>query len=354
MLLDDDVDFRKRFSSYVAANCSHIALSLTDGSAGGDLQRWLEKDPDLVLMDAGSGLLEELIAARRADRTVVLLPREPGGKSVDDQGVRYIFKYIGASSLISSVPELASGFGQVKICRKNAGDMLLSAVTGFFGGCGKTSFAVALARLNRTQRERTTLLISTELYPDLEGFFPNGAGMVSDSNLLLLNHLSGFRVTPARFLLEDSCGVFALAPPAGGPSDLNDLTEEDMAGLLEKIRDWDMFDSIVFDTGRGDHRLDRFLFNNADSMFILHDARRAADRAEKRWLEKLYQSVERTPVIHIVNFAAAGGAAGQPGHFELPADPGSFSRKNGYTEISLTGRYADALSRILKGNDYLI
>ena len=352
--MDDDPDFRKRFSSYVTANCSHIALSLTDGRAGGDLRGWLEKKPDLVLLDAGSDLLDQIIAARWGDRTVVLLPREPAGKRVDEQGVRYIFKYLSASSLIASVPELASSFDQVKRIRNNADDILLSAVTGFSGGCGRTSFAVALARLNRTLRERVTLLISTEQYPDIDGYFPGGNGLVSDSNLLLLNHLSGFRVAPSRFLLEDDCGVFTLAPPEGGPSDLNDLTEEEMAGLLERIRDWDMFDSVVFDTGRGDHRLDRFVFNNADSLFILHDARRPSARSEKRWLDKLYQAVDLTPVVHIANFASESGSAGLSGQFVLPADPGSFRRQNGYTSISLQGRYAEAIGRILKGNEYLV
>ena len=131
------------------------------------------------------------------------------------------------------------------------------------------------------------------------------------------------------------------------------LFSERMA-VAERIGEWKMFDSVVFDTGRGDHRLDRFVFNNADSLFILHDARRPAARSEKRWLDRLYQAVERTPVIHIVNYAADAGSSGMAGQFALPPDPGSFYRQNGLAAISLQGRYAEAVGRILKGNEYLV
>ncbi len=354
LLMDNDQDFRKRFSAYVAAYCSHISLTLTDGTAGGNLPEWLEKDPDLILVDAESGLAEKLAAAGLGGRTVVLLPKEPGGKSVDEQGVRYIFKYISASALISSIPEMAAGFGQVKICRKNADALMMAAVTGYYGGCGRTGFSIALAKMNRILRERTALVISTEKFPDIDDYFPNRTGFVSDSNLLLLNHLSGLSPEPARFLLEDECGIFALAPPSDGPSDINDLTEEDMEGFLQRIRNWELFDSVIVDTGCGDHRLDRFIFNNADYVFVLHDRRRMPGRSERRWLDKLYQSIERTPVIHVHNFSRLFEGVEKTGSFELPDDPASFIRKNGYTEILPEGKYAEGINRILKGNEYLL
>lgn len=354
MLLDDDMDFRRRFSDYLAVNCSHVSLLLADGRAGGNLPIWLRKKPDLVLVDAGSAILEELIAVHPGNHIVVLLPSESDGRKMDDQGIRYVFKYSRASSLIASIPELAGGMDEVRIMRNTGDSMMLAAITGFCGGCGRTSFAVMLARLNRKLQDRIALLISTERYPDIDVFFPETDGFVSDSNLLLLNQLSGLRVQPSRFLLQDDCGIFTLSPPSEGSSDINDLDEDDMADFLECIREWDMFDSVIFDTGMGDHALDRFLYNNADQVFMVHDARRPRTGAERRWMEQLYQSAGRTSFMHVVNYSITPSGEGASGWAQLPDDPDSFRQRNGKTEILMTGRYAESVGRLLTSSECLL
>ncbi len=321
-------------------------------------------DADLILADSRCSFLKEHIPEFLTSRIVVLTSEAETDRSVDEKGIRYVFKYDSAPSLISSIAELADSFGVQKLRRRTGGKLKVIAVTGFHGGAGRTSFAFVFAKLNQSMKKKNTLVFSVDRFSDLCDYFANRPAGVSDVNLLLLNFLSGFKIAPSRFLVQDSSGVCTFAYPAATPSDMSDLSRDDLTAFVKLIEEWDMFDTLVVDLGGAEDEIHRTVLGFSDMVCVMHDDRRGGSRVERLWMERVTRICNVNNIVHIYNCCVRGDrAAASQGDreslrfqsgYEIPEDRGSFICSESGIEVNMTGRFADAVSAVLRESEMIV
>lgn len=361
LLIDSDSDFRRRFSASMAASLNDIVFTsvadisesdLTEGPGGA-------VDADVILVDSESDAVEELKKAGLADRTVIFLRDDSGMPSVRSDGVRCVYKYQRVSSIVSLVSELADATFVTPALRA-AGRMEVLCVTGFSGGCGRTSFSVMLARLMHRMHDKSVVILPVEKLSDINDYFPH-SGIKSDINLMLLNFASGMKIAPQRFTGRDSCGVNAFIMPDRGGSDITDLSRADVGRLISMIAGWEMFDGLILDLSPQAGTAAGEFMRMSDRIFVLHDSRRSSRHSERLWQEHALADVE-TRTVHVDNMVADGHGSGDifideerekdtaatRGMVSIPYDPDSFFSRDGAADISMVGEFSRFVAGIVE------
>ena len=355
LLIDRDEDYRARFGSFLAENLSGLILTSAE-----DLEP-VRNDPRklenvrLILAEEDPEILEILKREDVLEKTVLLVSREESPDMKSD-GIRRVFKYQRASSIISSVVELADAAVTVPVSEFR-GKMRIIGVTGFPGGCGKTSFSMMYARLLRRSMGKSPVILPVGREGNLNDYFRQ-AKVKSDLNLLLLNFTSGFRVTPQRFIAEDEYGVSAFVLPEQTSCDIADLSREEIPGLLEMIAEWGFFDTLILDISPQVEPAGRAFLRAADRVVVLHDYRRGIHRSEQIWLEELVSACG-TELIHVMNMVSSDRVTGEifveekSDRMELsdvachiPYDAGSFFFKEGAADLSMSGSFARSVASV--------
>lgn len=355
LLVDEDDDFRKRFGTYLADSLNGIMLtsvSSLNESSGGIRNA---EEADIILMDEESDGIEQLKKTGLAERIVLFGSAEEKGPAVRSDGIRCVFKYQKASSIISSIAELSDAAVAARSSGSKTG-LEVICVTGFPGGCGRTAFSMMLARFLRRSMSRSSVILPVERYGNSNDFFHH-VEMKSDINLMLLNFASGFRLAPQRFIAEDEYGVSAFVMPETA-CDITDLSQDEPGRLLDTIRDWGFFDTVILDVTPQVDPVSRAFISLADRVFVLHDQRRGIHQSERAWIEHL-DSVCSTGLYHVMNMVSADGL--NSGIFlededrgapdldiicRIPYDPGSFYMKEGVADISMSGGFARAVGAV--------
>ena len=356
LLIDEDDDYRRRFGSYLAENLSGIVLTLAPDEGKKETGPGLWENTDLVLTDENERILQEVKREGLAEKTVILASGEDTGPRVRSDGIRCVFKYQRASSIVSSVAELAD----MAVAAPETlfqGRMEVIAVTGFPGGCGRTSFCLMYARLLRRSLGKSPVILAVEKTGNLNDYFIQSR-VKSDLNLMLLNFTSGFRVAPQRFIAEDDYGVSAFVMPEQTSCDITDLSSEETGKLINMIGDWGFFDTLILDLHPQAGNVSRSFLKAADRVFVLHDHRRGIRRSEQCWLENL-SSICGTVLIHIMNMVSSDRMSGEifvEEKYEkdetvdpvchIPYDSGSFFIKDGTADLSMSGGFARSVAGV--------
>lgn len=353
LLIEDDDDFRKRFSDYLAAGLNGIVL--TSVSSLSQLDEGIAGDADVILIAEEPQAVEQLKRSGLTDRTVVLDSRSETEFFVRSDGIRCVNKYQRASAIISSVAELSDAAVSTP-SRRTGGSMEKICVTGFAGGCGRTSLSLMYARMLKRNKSRNPVILPVGRFGNLNEYFRN-CHLKSDLNLLLLNLTSGFKVTPQRFLAEDDFGVSAFVMPDTA-CDMVDLSREEVNQLIEEVQSWGFFDSLILDVNPQSDPVSRSFIQAADKVLILHDQKRGIRRAERAWMDQLHEMKGRD-IFHVMNNAAANLLNGEIYLDEqndsqefpelicrIPEDSGSFFFRDGIREISLSGHFAGCAAEI--------
>ena len=357
LLVDEDDDFRKRFGAYLAENLNGIMLTSISSLEERQGGIHCAEEADVILMDADVTGIDGLKKNGLAGRVVLLDSGEEKGPSVRSDGIRCVFKYQKASSIISSVAELSDAAVAVPAVRSE-GKAEVICVTGFPGGCGRTSFVMMCARFLRRSKSRSSVILPVERYGNSNDYFHH-VEMKSDLNLMLLNFASGFRLAPQRFIVEDEYGVSAFVMP-GTACDITDLSQDEAGRLLDTIAGWGFFDTIILDVDPQVDPVSRAFARLADRVFVLHDQRRGVHQSEQAWLSHL-DSVCGVELQHVMNMVSADGLNSgifleDEDHLALdldvicriPYDPGSFFMKEGAADISMSGGFARAVAAVVE------
>ena len=366
LIIDNDADFRRRFSGYIASACSDIAITV-----GGE-----EAAKDAVMQGADHIICYEDVSAEALSAVISSGVRCTVLRESEEQGAQKhhkinentprsdnVLKFQRADSILRSIPELyelAALSGSFDDARSG---MSVICVSGMTGGSGRTSFSLALARLLRQKSGEGVLVIGTAQMTDIYNYFTDvGAPQSADINLLLLNYASGARADPSVYLINDEYGVSCIRPSADGMSDLSSMTADELSGFIEYVRGWNIFGTVIFDMdGRFDER-SRCLYAGADIIYALHDDRRCPFGSEEIWREWLDREAGADKKIRrILNYDMSGGAVNRIFFDEdslrsekiydhcLPADPDSFFINNGRADISMSGAYAAAVDSVCRG-----
>lgn len=362
LYIDDDDEFRERFSGFIASAVDGLVLTADSGerfleSGQGAFELEAEKY-DLILLDESVALLDRIERLGCGPKTVVLSAGDRGNTTVGNGGIRNVFKYQRVSSLISSIAELAAAAVPAAEFRTDR-DMETVLVTGFGGGCGRTSFALMYARLLKRITGRSALILSAERTGDINDYFRT-AGDRSDMNLLLLNFSSGIAVLPQRFIAEDDYGASSFVMPEDAVSDLGDLSADMMLKFREMIGGWKLFDTLIVDMNPQLTGACAPFVRSADKMFVIHNRMRKTHRAERVWCDMLAEMCRGT-VRHVVNFADEGGedseifideAAERDNDYSIScriaSDPESFFIRDGTADISMTGEFSRSVGSIIE------
>lgn len=357
MIVDNDGDFRRRFSGYIASGCRDVSIT-----AGGeeDGMEQLFPSQDLILCDEKVSLpfREALLASGTRCRWLMRAQDEGGMFQGDPSG---IYKYQSACEILRSIPELYEQAAVAGLFARQPKQSLLIGVSGFSGGCGRTSFAVTLGRLLRQRTGQGVLLLSMKPVSDLYDYFPQDTRSAADMNLLLLNYASATRVNAGAFLISDAFGVSVIRPPAHLVSDAASLSAAELQGFLSYVGQWNQFQTIIIDMEELLDEAHRSIYEKADHIFVIHDDRRHPAGVEEEWFQKVRDAAGETPVRRILNYDDSGAVAERIFFDEeslrpeklwdsfLPVDPDSFFLKDGRNEISMSGAFSAAVSAICKG-----
>ena len=354
LLIDEDDDFRNRFGAYLAEHLNGIVLiSAADPDQSGDGSREIE-NADIILTGQDNQIIERLKEAGFAEKTVIFIPAEGSGSFVRSDGIRSVNKYQRASSIISSIAELADAAVTVPVFQSK-GTMEIIGVTGFYGGCGCTSFSLMYGRLLCRQKKKSAVILPVAQRGNLNDYFLQ-AGVKSDLNLLLLNFTSGFRIHPQRFIAEDEYGVGAFVMPEHAACDINELSSEEVNRLLAVIAEWGSFDTLILDISSQMDPVCRFFLRAAERVFVIHDHRRGTSHSEKLWLEDT-AAVCGGGIYHIMNMVSRDNLTREiyvdgdvPGEDPfvpsglIPYDSGSFFEKDGTVDLSMSGTFARSVA----------
>lgn len=390
LIIDNDADFRRRFSGFIASGCSDIAITVGDEEAmdaaalqGADHIICDENVSENVISEVlGSGIRctfllgnDENISGNESSPDNIKKYMFSAAAAIADTAVKAdgVYKFQSAVNIINSIPEIRDQAAFLGLMPDLRSSMSVMCVSGMTGGCGRTSFALALARMLRQKTGEGVLMIGMSQMTDIYNYFTDtGISGSADINLLLLNYASGSRVNASAYLISDDYGVSCIRPPRDGMSDLTSLTAEELAGFISYIRAWNIFGAVIFDMdGRFDER-SRYLYKNADIIYALHDDRRCPFGVEEIWREWLaHETKEESSdgagtglgaerICRILNFDMSGGAVNRIFFDEeslktekiydfcLPADPDSFFVKNGRADISMSGAFAAAVGHVYK------
>lgn len=357
MIVDNDGDFRRRFSGYIASGCSNVSITACDEGDGVGL---LAQPYDLILCDDGVSprFRQALLASEKNCRWLSRSQEESAGGRDSCTG---IYKYQSAGGILRSIPELWEKSVMTGLFADSGERHTLIAVSGFSGGCGRTAFAVALGRLVRQKTGQGVLILSMKPVSDLYDYFPADSRPSADINLLLLNYASGTSVNSGAFVITDSYGVSVIRPPSQQGSDLPFLSAAELQGFLSYIREWNCFQTVILDMEELLNEAHCSVYEKADHIFLLHDDRRFRSGAEEAWVAKVCAAAGKTPVRRILNFDPGGDFEeriffdeeslnqDKPWDFVLPVDPDSFYAQEGRIEISLSGAFCAGVSTICKG-----
>ena len=361
LYLDDDDEFRERFCSFMAAAIDGLAITAGTGeeytAQEGNLPKVGFELFDLIFIDESVDLLEQMRRLGCGPKTVVLSAEDSERITVGDDGVRFVFKYQRVSSLISSVAELASA-AVPSIGTRTDRKLEIILVTGFSGGCGRTSFSIMYARLLRRMMNRAAVILSAERTGDINDYFRMSADR-SDVNLLLLNFSSGINVLPQRFTVKDDYGANAFVMPEDAVSDFGDLSDEMMGKFVDMTERWKVYDTLIVDLSPQLSGKCAQLVRLADKMFVLHDSRRKTHRGERAWSDMM-AALCGGKVMHVKNFFMENSGNDEIYIDETAErnndyshsciilhDPDSFYIKEGTADISMTGSFSESVGRII-------
>lgn len=358
LLIDEDDDFRNRFGSYLAENLNGIVL--TSVSFLDQTEEGVQKAnaADLILTDSEDQLIGELKTAGMTEKIVVFTGEEQKGPFVRSDGIRSVFKFQKASSIISSIAELADAAVSVPAARFGR-ELEIVGVTGFLGGCGRTSFSLMYARMLWRSQKKTSLILSVEKMGNINDYFQQSR-VKSDFNLMLLNFASGFRVAPQRFIAEDDYGVSAFVMPEQTLCDIGDLSTEEVTKLMDMIANWGYFDTLILDVHPQMEPISGIFLRAADRVFVMHDQRQGIRHSEQMWLERLV-SYCIGDLHHIMNMSAGDRTNGDlfieeknemEDRFDplcyIPYDSASFFIRDGIVDISMSGNFARCIADIVE------
>ncbi|MCI8283997.1 MAG: hypothetical protein HFE90_01825 [Firmicutes bacterium] len=377
LLIDKDGDFRKKFSDYMVGNYEDIIITVLEG-----------RDKDINTIK-NMFFENDIVFADERAWTPTFVPEGYKGICVVMVGEHYgkfseqpdkninincifAYKFQSIPDILRMIPEFKMGTGRKISGGSRDSSMELIAVSGFSGGCGKTSFAVMLARLNQSRFKRRTLIISLESISDINDYFVQVNGNIDgqffgeevnvhkteDMNILILNFLAGISVNMKDFVVKDRFGVSTFILPRSFMNDIVDLGEKHIGEFLVYIEKLNLFDTVIFDM---DNRLsagNAFVYKKADRVFSLCREDRLKIGSEVVWEEKVIEHCKDRSIIKVMNFCGEVSRADsivaeddvyikKESDFMLPFDPNSFFVKDGGFDISMVGEYAAAVGYLV-------
>jgi len=344
LLIDDDLEFRKRFSNYIAVNCDAIMLSVTGGSVDKQDVKRMISESELVLIDEktegfdeffSEGIGEWVVLTGRKqeiDRSTAFAEEDAAYKTggnmlagnkdkIGDSNCTYVYKFQSAPDILRSIPQLAL-YADISASHKfSSSKMSIAVVSGFSGGCGRTGLALTLARFNQQKMKKNTLVISLAQISDINDYFIyNGRykagyeflggnignirdpGFKQDINMLLLNFVSGASVNPAKFIIKEGSGVSTFILPSDLKNDIVDLDGIHMKRFIKYIDSWQLFDTVIFDMDNGLNDKNLAVYEVADKIFLLSNAGRYKKNSEILWEELIMGRSGVSGVFKIMNF----------------------------------------------------
>lgn len=374
LLIDSDEDFRKKFSDYIVGNYEDIILTAAEVKAE-DINTITDMffENDIVIADERARM-PEIVPQGYEGRCVVLTVGEQGGgfSEQDGNGINmnclHVYKFQSMPDILKCIPEFKLNSDRKITGGRSNYHMEVIAVSGFSGGCGKTSFAVMLARLNQNRFKKRTLIISLASVSDINDYFPQNSGNTAeyfcdeqtelneggnDLNMLFLNFLAGISVNENDFLVKDRFGVNTFISPRGLMSDIVEFGEKHIGEFINYIEKTGMFDTVIFDMDSRISAGNTAVYKTADRVFIISRENRFRVSSEVYWEELVFGQCKDRGFVKVMNFCGEVRRTesimaedeiyiDRESDFKLPFDPDSFFVREGGLDISMVGGYAAA------------
>lgn len=388
LMIDDDNDFRKRFSGYIAACCRDV--SITACGEDSEYETMLQSADIIIADDSVSEKARSIISDSDCDivfltDTNLLQNAESHdlhgsndysadytdmdkygilAKDIKHKRIRYVFKYQSAAMIIKSIPSLWELRTETQEAAVSGEKLTIACVTGFSGGSGKTSFSLIAARLVKEKTHKGVLLIGTDCISDISDYFyGSSTESSSDMNLLLLNYASSISAEISDFLITDRYGVSCIRNPSDGISDFSSLSADDTEGFLKYINSWNLFGTVIFDMDHSSNERNRSILKNADVIFVMCDSRRPIfneGSAEDKWMKTLYDSGGKSKIIRINNFDISSDSLSGVSNYDeffkneeiteyrLPMEKKGIMKNDYHYDINMSGRFAAAAGDLIR------
>lgn len=311
----DDAGYLDHLTRELSVRYSEV-ITVTACSNRDHAQTMLTRQKyDVILLDEAFGVLADQCTAP----LVLFLWDSFNADDTFAQELPKIRKYQRVSSLVSQIQEhYASVAASNGILDERKAQIV--AVWSPFGGCGKTTIALAFAAQKVSQGYRSVYL-DLEPFSSVGAFFPqNGRGLSvvlekMNGNVEML--LQSIRQT------DTSSGILYY----GGPDnyeDINILTAEEIKKLLDMCTG--DIDILIVDLGSGFDEKTAAVFNRADEILLVTDGSKTCETklAQFRTQNKIYESV-KAKVVLIANKGSRGPADADAPLLRIPmiesADP---------------------------------
>ena len=303
LFADDDTEFRKRFSMFLAKRCRDISVSVSGSDA----------------LDSGNLSGFEMVLAGKvpADRAEQVFFSGSAEDKDDDfmflfsdlfpDEVKKIYRYQPADVILLELMAFWKEGRDMPGSEKYGGNFELTHgaiyndtdtvyVCGFDGGCGKTTVSILLAKAASVYFGRKVLVMSRGYLSDLYDHFRDKDTEGSmDLGILLMNFVKDKNVIPEDHLLTDSTGVCCLRRSQGDPDGYDDLSEKEFEAFIDYVKSWNLFDLFIIDLN-GSCRNNIHLLSGADRKTVMvRDMRRLMYRTENIWYLEMFSGI--TPII---------------------------------------------------------
>lgn len=249
VLADDDTEYLSKLERFLIVNHPQ-RFEIISFVSRAKLDAYLDgaDKPDILLVC--NDMFKEGPITGNAAVTVIL---DGGGETPVPAGYATVEKYRHADRLVADLLRLYSSKGVREHMTPGKYRTRIICVCSPAGGTGKSSIAAGCSILCGRRGTRTFYL-NLEAVPSTEAFFHSDAGSgQSFSNVIYYlkgrNGNIGLKLEGAASL-DARTGVHYFKPPEKLP-ELNELTEQDIALLLNTFRKSAVYDMVFVDIGSG-------------------------------------------------------------------------------------------------------
>jgi len=218
-------------------------------------------------------------------------------------------------------------------------------VCGFYGGCGKTTVALLLAKAAAVYFGMKALVINSGGLSDIYDFFEDEKSDGLDLGIMLMNFVKGKKVILQDHMMKDRTGVYCFRRNQMIEDGYDDLSDKEFCDFIEYIRSCNAFDLIIIDVNDSSRRKYEDIFKGDSRIVMVKDMRRQFFRTENIWYKKMFHGIE--PVI-VENYSIrrekdpvflSEADIDIEEHEEVSFyySPESFSLKDGLPHIDLSG-----------------
>lgn len=242
VLFDPDEAYAVRFMQY-AERRKLIPFEIQAFTEKEKLARFMQVSRVEILLTAEEGIA----CAEGKNCLVVRLDGSP--QTADGQrgdAMPRVFRYQSVSAILRDVMRIYEEEGRGRVMESGGAAKAQTKIIGVYspaGGCGKTSFALALGLM--LAKEKPALYLNFEPFSGFETLL--GTSFSADvTDILYLIKTGRGNVAEKMETVIRNIGELAMVPPAGGGT-LSRISAGEWETLLETVRDMARFQAAVID-----------------------------------------------------------------------------------------------------------